>query len=110
MSKPVSVVDVSFQRRTHNEMNKPIRIIGREIDTIVCKLLLLCDSKDEKIAHVAMKTLLEYYANAVDMKNKDEVSRMVEEAKHGQGSLKGSAVPADNMAYANFTVIQDCTE
>lgn len=109
MSRPIKTVATTFLRRTNFEMNKPIKILSKELEGIIEKLLLLASSKDEKIALGAMKTLLDYYADAVEMKNRDEITRLIAQTRSGSGLLGGSIVGVGgrNTPLINFSEIQE---
>lgn len=108
MSKPVAAVEVGFMRRTHFEMNKPMKRIAAELDGIIDKLLVLCNSTDSKIALGAAKTLLDYYADAVEMKNKDEITRLLAQSRVATFMpLGGSTVEEKNIPRVDFTTIMD---
>lgn len=97
----------SFLRKQQHELAKPLKLIGREIDGIIERLVALSMSKDEKIAADALKTLLSYYKDCADLKSKDELTRLVAQAKIGNG-LGGSSVPEDNRPQICFDTIQEC--
>lgn len=107
MSKPIKTVATSFLRRNAHEFSKPIKLIAKEIPEIVEGLLKLCKSEDQKIALEAMKALLKHHADMVDAKSKDEITRLIAQARAGNGLLGGSTVEAKNVPYVNFSEIVD---
>jgi hypothetical protein len=107
MSRPIKTETTSFIRRSQHEMTKPIKLIGKELEGIIEKLLVLCTNEDKKIAVKAMETLLDYYANAVEMKSKDEILRMMAESKKNGGMLGGSTADQRVVPMVNFGEIQD---
>lgn len=96
----------SFLRKQQHELAKPLKLIGKEIEGIIERLVTLSMSKDEKVAAGALKTLLDYYKDCADLKSKDELTRLIAQSRLG-GGLGGSSVPEDNRPQICFDTIQD---
>jgi hypothetical protein len=107
MSKAIKTVATTFLRRNRHEFTRPINLIAKEIPDIVEKLLKLCASQDEKIALEAMKALLKHHADMVESKARDEITRLIAQARSGGGLLGGSTVPQNNVPRINFNDIMD---
>jgi hypothetical protein len=106
VAKPIKAIATTFLRRNQQEFSKPIKLIAKELPEIIEKLLLLCSNEDKKIALEAMKALLKHHADMVSEKSKDEIVRLIAQARNSSGLLGGSTA-SSNVPMVNFGEIID---
>lgn len=85
MGANLRTVEVGFLRKQNHSLSKPIRLIEKETQAIVEKLMKLIDSTDEKIAKDACDILLTHLAKMTEQRDRDEILRRMAHLKHGGG-------------------------
>lgn len=107
MGQNLKVVEVGFLKRQNHELNKPIRLIAKELEDIISRLLKLTQSEDEKIAQKACESLLDHYAKMVEQKDRDEIQRRLAHIRYGDGSKTLTMEDDDSAPAIDFDNIQD---
>jgi hypothetical protein len=98
---------LAFTRKAAHKLARTINALEKEVPEAIKMLSKLMESKDEKIALEACKTLLRTFAEMEDQKSKDEITRLVAEGKFGDGSKRLVPDDEDNTPYICFDTIQD---
>lgn len=106
MGVPLKVVETGFLKRQNHELSKPIRLIAKELEDIINRLLKLTESQDEKVAQKACESLLDYYAKMVEQKDRDEIQRRLAHIRYGGGKTLTTEEEDDTPAI-DFDNIQD---
>ena len=97
--------EISFNRRQAHPLQKTSKALSKEIDSIIEKLLKLCDNEDVKVSERACSKLLDYHMDMISAIEKDEITRKLLSIKHGNGSR--DLEESDNMPTICFDTIQN---
>jgi hypothetical protein len=97
--------EISFNRRQAHPLQKTSKALSKEIESIIEKLLKLCNSQDEKTSERACSKLLDYHIEMISAIEKDEITRKLLSIKHGNGSR--DLEESDNMPTICFDTIQN---
>jgi hypothetical protein len=97
--------EISFNRRQAHPLQKTSKALSKEIESIIEKLLKLCNSQDEKTSERACSKLLDYHIEMISAIEKDEITRKLLSIKHGNGSR--DLEESDNMPMIDFNSIQN---
>lgn len=81
-------IPVTFQRKQTHELTKLLRSLTKQSEAAVAALVKLLDSADEKIVLAAAKSIVDALAQASDIVNKDDISRVLMELKHNPNGKK----------------------
>ena len=76
MATPIKVLENIFVQTKVHALEKPSRILAREIPDVILKLLKHVEDKDSKISLRACELLLTVYAKYLDVISKDQIARL----------------------------------
>ncbi len=96
---------ITFKRRQSHDLSKLLRSLTLESQNAVDVLVTLLKSKDEKIRMAAAGKLLDMQVQVSELKNRDEVQRLLAEVKYGPKSLVADGEGDSPML--DFSRIQD---
>lgn len=105
MGANLKVVETGFLRKQTHDLNKPIRLIAKELESIIEKLVQLTESKDEKISKGACESLLDYMCKMTEQRDRDEIQRRLAHIKYGGGAR--TLETEDDTPLIDFGNIQD---
>ncbi len=96
-----------FHRRQSHDLAKLLRGMNKEAEAALEKLVMLFESKEEKVRLEALKVFFQNYRDVAKDINQDQFTRLLANHKFkGPGKLVGDE--DDGMPEVDFETISEC--
>jgi hypothetical protein len=108
MATPIKPMQNIFVKNKVHELEKPSRIIAREIPEVILKLLKHIEDPDAKISLKACEMLLTVYAKYLDVISKDQIARLAASITYvgPQEQIEMAEEEEDNTPKLDFDTIK----